>query len=755
MMTMRAAGSPGIVGNEALTKDNYEKWSVLMKNYLMGRGLWDVVESNSPPPPPSSLPEKPSFRKWKMQNASALHIIQLSCTSDTFAQIRRLQTAKEAWNHLSASFGSNLQADIDIEQGGVMEGDPKARKLFRNVEENDWNAVKSILNKDDMAIYSTVLNSGRTVLHVAAIAGHQEMVKHLVGEGGERLLTKQDNRGYTALALAADLTGNRSIAKCMVEESSVLLSIKTKEGEIPLLLAAAMGHKKMTRYLYSVTPSSLLLNDNARNAVLLLSRCITAEIFDVALKLLQQHGDVLPLTHESESLRPLKALVHMPSAFPSGTTFGILQWLCYDFLKVNIEIGSSVPLDKGPSMKTFAGLYYPWHALFAGRLFKSVHRFILRTPFGQILGQLLSFLRLSIQNSVLLKFSGIKEIYKKKKTHHRVYQIMSCLRKRVACLNGSELRDASAYDAMLKAAKYGITEFIEWMRKANPDLLWATDRNKRGIFSHAILNRKENVFNLIHAVHGRKEIVVSRTDAFGNNLLHLAAQLGPSSALADRSGAALQMQSEIQWFKAVEEIVHPKCKEAKNEDGKKPREIFTEQHDELAKAGEKWAKDTAGAFSIVGTLITTILFAAAFTLPGGNNQSTGEPMFLYDKAFTVFIVADALSLFASSTSVLIFIGILTSRYAEIDFLQVLPWKLLAALVALFLSVVSMMVAFCAALLAMLKGKAYHPLLVGAMVLASIPVMVFIPSQLRLFLEIFGSTTRSNVCTSTKKGNAIH
>ncbi|RYQ81460.1 hypothetical protein Ahy_Scaffold1g107381 isoform C [Arachis hypogaea] len=205
---------------------------------------------------------------------------------------------------------------------------------------------------------------------------------------------------------------------------------------------------------------------------------------------------------------------------------------------------------------------------------------------------------------------------------------------------------------------------------------------------------------------------------------------------------------------AVEEIVHPKCKEAKNQDGKKPREIFMEQHKELAKEGEKWAKETAGAFSIVGTLITTILFAAAFTLPGGNNQHNGEPMFLHDWAFNVFIVADAISLFASSTSVLIFIGILTSRYAEKDFLQVLPWKLLAALVALFLSVVCMMVAFCAALLAMLKGKAYHPLLIGAIVLASIPIIVFIPSQLRLFVGIFDSTIRSNVCSSIKKEKTL-
>ncbi|KAL4313727.1 hypothetical protein AHAS_Ahas15G0014000 [Arachis hypogaea] len=690
---MAAAGSHGIVG-EALTEDNYENWSVLMRNCLMGRGLWDVVESNSPPTVAAAVEGR--SRKWKRQNANALHIIQLSCTSDTFAQIRRFETAKEAWNHLSR----------------VMD-DPDYRELFMNVEKNNWSALKTILKRDSMAIYYSS-HSGRTVLHTAAILGHQDMVKQLVDEGGERLLKMQDNRGYTALALVADLTGDKSIAKCLVEESSVggcaqvLLTMETRDGEIPVLLAAAMGRKKMTPYLYSKTPRDML--DNADNAVLLLSRCISAEIFDVALQLLLQHpGDELPLTHELECLRPLKALVHKPSAFPSGTRFGILHWI-YDYLEVHDEKVSSVPRDKGPSMRTLAD-----------RLLAPIHLFI--------------------QNS-LLKFPGIKKIYKMKKTHLRVDQILSCLGKKVTDLDGSQLRNASAYDAMLEAAKNGTIEFIELMKKENSDLLWAVDRNKRGIFSHAILNRKKNVFDLIHDVHGRKEIVLSGTDKFGNNLLHLAAQLGPSSALADRSGAALQMQSEIQWFKAVEEIVHPKCKEAKNQDGKKPREIFMEQHKELAKEGEKWAKETAGAFSIVGTLITTILFAAAFTLPGGNNQHNGEPMFLHDWAFNVFIVADAISLFASSTSVLIFIGILTSRYAEKDFLQVLPWKLLAALVALFLSVVCMMVAFCAALLAMLKGKAYHPLLIGAIVLASIPIIVFIPSQLRLFVGIFDSTIRT-------------
>jgi hypothetical protein len=63
------------------------------------------------------------------------------------------------------------------------------------------------------------------------------------------------------------------------------------------------------------------------------------------------------------------------------------------------------------------------------------------------------------------------------------------------------------------------------------------------------------------------------------------------------------------------------------------------------------------------------MFAAAFTVPGGNNQDSGIPLLLKDETFNVFIISDAISLFTSSTSVLLFIGILTGRYAEKDFLK--------------------------------------------------------------------------------------
>jgi hypothetical protein len=187
----------------------------------------------------------------------------------------------------------------------------------------------------------------------------------------------------------------------------------------------------------------------------------------------------------------------------------------------------------------------------------------------------------------------------------------------------------------------------------------------------------------------------------------------------------------------VESIVFPKVTEALNKDNLQPRELFTKNHKNLMKEGEQWMKDTASSCTVVGALIATIMFAAAFTVPGGNDQNTGIPMFLNENLFMLFIVSDSLSLFSSATSVLMFLGILTSRYAEEDFLKSLPTKMIIGLSTLFFSIVSMMIAFCAALLIMLRGKSWF--VIPVICLASIPVTLFALMQFPLLVDMFIST----------------
>jgi len=130
-----------------------------------------------------------------------------------------------------------------------------------------------------------------------------------------------------------------------------------------------------------------------------------------------------------------------------------------------------------------------------------------------------------------------------------VLQILRYYKDSVAKFNSTQLQQALVFDAMLDAAKHGNVEFLNAMWEANHDLLWAMDNHGRDIFSYAVLHRKQNVFQFMYSHCGNKDVINYRTDMFDNNLLHLAARLGPLSDLNLRPGAALQMQREIQWFK--------------------------------------------------------------------------------------------------------------------------------------------------------------------------------------------------------------
>ncbi|KAK4440354.1 Ankyrin repeat-containing protein ITN1 [Sesamum alatum] len=153
------------------------------------------------------------------------------------------------------------------------------------------------------------------------------------------------------------------------------------------------------------------------------------------------------------------------------------------------------------------------------------------------------------------------------------------------------------------------------------------------------------------------------------------------------------MQRELLWFKEVEKVVPPSHLEERNRQGLRPRELFSKKHKSLLANGEKWMKETANNCMIVATLIATVAFAAAFTLPGGNNGDTGMPILIKRTWFTVFAVSNAVALFCSTASVITFLSILTSRYQEDDFLVSLPTKLMFGLTTLMFSIVGVIFAF--------------------------------------------------------------
>ncbi|KAL7091874.1 hypothetical protein ACP275_12G130500 [Erythranthe tilingii] len=293
--------------------------------------------------------------------------------------------------------------------------------------------------------------------------------------------------------------------------------------------------------------------------------------------------------------------------------------------------------------------------------------------------------------------------------------------------------------SIIAAADSGNHEVVEMTVEAFPNAIYASvPHSSKSIFHVAVLSRSESVFNLIQQMSDHKYAHIDTQDEDGNNLLHAAGKLAPSHKLNEISGAALQMQREMQWYKQVEKTMNPSSRKRTNKQGKSPNMVFTEEHKKLKEEGEKWMKDTSESCTIAAALIVTIMFAAAITVPGGNESDTGFPVFAREKVFLVFAISDAISLFASTTSLLMFLSILTSRYAEEDFLHVLPKRLIIGLGTLFLSITFMMVAFSATLY-LVFGRKNAWVLIPVAALACLPVTSFVLLQFPLLADLISST----------------
>jgi magnesium-transporting ATPase (P-type) len=179
----------------------------------------------------------------------------------------------------------------------------------------------------------------------------------------------------------------------------------------------------------------------------------------------------------------------------------------------------------------------------------------------------------------------------------------------------------------------------------------------------------------------------------------------------------------------------------KNSKGQTPKEIFITTHKDLQKDGEKWMKDTSKYCMLLATLIATVIFIAAFIVASVSNQETRTSISIRNNWFMVFFISDAITLCSSSTSIVIFLSILMSRYTEDDFLKLLPSKLMFGLATLFISMAGMMVTFGATFfLVYTSARAWASVVV--ITSACIPIISFILLHHKVWADTFLSTYKS-------------
>ncbi|GJW16512.1 putative ankyrin repeat-containing domain, PGG domain, retrotransposon copia-like protein [Tanacetum coccineum] len=494
----------------------------------------------------------------------------------------------------------------------------------------------------------------------AIMTGKWEKVRDIEHASTVRLNDDED----TPLHVAISTCRNFQVVQNLLDEMDLdlLPTLRNKDGMHPLHRAALVGNLDAAKMLVKKNPSLLFIPDK-RNFL-----PIHRAIFDTACELIEKYPGMARATEKENSI-PLKMIAGRSNAYFSATQYNFYQKFVYDH----------VPLQND-------NLYN------AGKKFDVENQ-------GKGAATSVANGRRSFFHSV----PHVKQLQEGKQKHNKALKVLKYICKEVGKTDNDNVIRKHYTEAVIHALEHDNSEAIEEVVRSFPRAIW-TKHNGYGLTQSAVINRCKNVYSyLVHGEIGDKHTHKICTDNDGNNLLHLAGKLAPIDKLNQISGAALQMQREIQWFEEVKKFALPRHSKTKNKKKETPMMVFRREHEQLRKDGEEWMKKTADSYTVTAALIITIVFAAAITVPGGNDGNSGKAIYARKTSFIIFAISDSISLFTSTTSLLLFLSILTARYREEDFLKRLPERLILGLAMLFVSVTSMMVAFSATFVGVYKN----------------------------------------------------
>nr|GEZ63928.1 putative ankyrin repeat-containing domain, PGG domain protein [Tanacetum cinerariifolium] len=289
---------------------------------------------------------------------------------------------------------------------------------------------------------------------------------------------------------------------------------------------------------------------------------------------------------------------------------------------------------------------------------------------------------------------------------------------------------------LLLATIHGCTKIVEEILKVYPQAIEHIDHDGRNILSLAILHRRIEIIDLVDRMRIQKQRVRRNIDNYGNTLLHLVGERVDEQN-EELKGPALVLQEDTLLFKRVKDWSSAVDIMRLNSKGKTAEKVFFENNNKLRSDAKEWMSENAKNCSIIAVLISTVAFAAAYTVPGGPDSKTGHPVLKNKPLFLIFTIADAISLSSSLTSVIIFLNILTSSFHFKDFEKSLFQKLHLGLTLLIFSVAMMMVAFAATLILTISGgRKWTDITLYCV--SFFPVLIFMFTYIRFYKQLVGA-----------------
>ncbi|XP_011008857.1 PREDICTED: ankyrin repeat-containing protein At3g12360-like isoform X3 [Populus euphratica] len=702
---------------------NYDLWEKKMMTLfesqnltdnIVGKGLTDnIVEKGLKKPTNISILEEAQQKEvTKQKDASALYLIQQSLAIKIFPRISEASTAKQAWGTLRKEFRGDSERAFEKKRGDAETKQGYVEATYGAAMEGDWKRMVTYYQEhcqEHIEYFSSpVTDTWDTVLHLAIHSKEEKPLKDLLEIMKKRelpltteteILKKKNKFGNTALH-EATIYGNYKAVILLVERCPELLSIPNEFGETPLFTAAGFAKTEIVEYLIRHNPE----------------QCV------------DDNGRLLP-THSKRSV-PSGDDLSILSAAIIGQKFGLPVKRHHE---VKSQVQTWCPENKR-DLESGRGRNSGDPGSFSERNQRGGILKNLKVPEGCWLERIWNQKR---KHVFALEFA--KSLIKEDDSFKRVTKTEEEQETRAQTSQNTPVLSSLTTKKeipLFTATRRGIEKIVELIIRLHPHAIDQRDEMNRSILDVAVMYRQEKIFDIVK----EKKIPFARmrrvVDISGNTLLHHVADMIKNSGVT-KPGPALQLQEELKWFERVQDVIPSYYVPLLNKDGKTAKECFEIAHEEQLNKAQIWIKETSQSCSTVAALVATVVFAAAYTVPGGSDEK-GKPIFINSPYFLIFTVSDVVSLASSLTSLVVFLSLLTSPFELQEFHISLPRKLIVGFSFLFFSVLTTMLSFGATILILIQTERRLTTLLLS-IASFLPVLIFGILQFRLYVSFMGST----------------
>lgn len=539
----------------------------------------------------------------------------------------------------------------------------------------------------------------------------------------------KNNDGNTILHEAATSHGMIDVTEELLRRDAGLLIACNNLGEKPIFCAARYGQTSMFDFLAwkmglgQQSPEDCKAHLQRNDGTTVLHISIATECFHLALFIAKRYPFLIEERDQS-SITALQYLACNPTAFRRGKRQirrGFIEQLSKS--KIEARRGSMGEVFMGSLILLYKLLLNPRRSMIRDE------RYSLEELVTLLVKKDTSW-DASI-NSQAISLSESKKEPEIKEHSSKLSQIKEGQNSQESSTSKYKKSDESP---LFLATMSDIKQIVKAVLNFRPQALEHTNKEGMNILHVAILYRHIDIFDMVIKFEVLARRLLSATDNEGNSILHMVSQKRKSQASEKMQSPALQLREELLLFEKVKLACKMHFSNPLNKDQQTAEELFAAKNEKLHQEAKEWLMRTTENCTILSVFIATVAFAAAYTVPGGPDQSTGIPILNSKPFFVVFILADVISLTMALTSVGIFLSILTSSFPLEDFKRYLFKKLIQGIICLVLSVSMMAVAFGATIVLMMT---HSPKSVVWDVVAFLPVPIFFLSYSPLRSVVLG------------------